>query len=101
MRNIVVILLAIFKRRCRKPTIGLMASKPVINKKVDRLYSIPGAVPNPIDMPNYCYFRDRCQMCVEKCSGEYPVRTRRNLGEQIGVPARSHGAGGGRCSLAY
>ena len=53
-------------------TIGLMESKPVINKTVDRLYSIPGAVPNPINMPDYCYFRDRCEKCVEKCSGAYP-----------------------------
>ena len=53
-------------------TIGLMESKPVINKTVDRLYSIPGAVPDPVNMPNYCYFRDRCEKCVERCSGAYP-----------------------------
>ncbi len=53
-------------------TIGLMASKPVVGKKVDKLYSIPGKVPNPVDMPNYCYFRDRCEMCVDGCKGEYP-----------------------------
>jgi len=53
-------------------TIGLMESKPVINKTVDRLYSIPGAVPNPVNMPDYCYFRDRCEKCVNRCSGEYP-----------------------------
>ena len=53
-------------------TIGLMESKPVINKKVDRLYSIPGAVPNPINMPDYCYFRDRCEKCVARCEGKYP-----------------------------
>ena len=53
-------------------TIGLMESKPVINKTTDRLYSIPGSVPNPIAMPDYCYFRDRCEKCVEKCSGKYP-----------------------------
>ena len=53
-------------------TIGLMESKPVINKTVDRLYSIPGSVPNPVNMPDYCYFRDRCEKCVEKCKGEYP-----------------------------
>ncbi len=41
-----------------------MASKPVVGKKVDKLYSIPGKVPNPINMPNYCYFKDRCEMCV-------------------------------------
>ena len=35
-------------------TIGLMASKPVVGKKVDRLYSIPGKVPNPVNMPDYC-----------------------------------------------
>ncbi|MBR6706866.1 MAG: ABC transporter ATP-binding protein [Clostridia bacterium] len=53
-------------------TIGLMESKPVINKKVDRLYSIPGSVPNPVNMPDYCYFRDRCEKCVAKCQGQYP-----------------------------
>lgn len=53
-------------------TIGLMESKPVINKKMERLYSIPGAVPNPINMPDYCYFRDRCEKCVERCNGKYP-----------------------------
>ena len=53
-------------------TIGLMQSKPVINKTVDRLYSIPGSVPNPVNMPDYCYFRDRCEKCVDRCQGEYP-----------------------------
>ena len=53
-------------------TIGLMESKPVINKTVERLYSIPGSVPNPVNMPDYCYFRDRCEKCVERCDGKYP-----------------------------
>ena len=53
-------------------TIGLMESKPVINKTVDRLYSIPGSVPNPVNMPDYCYFRDRCEKCVGRCQGKYP-----------------------------
>jgi len=53
-------------------TIGLMASKPVINRSVDRLYSIPGSVPNPINMPNYCYFRDRCNQRTKECDGQYP-----------------------------
>ena len=41
-------------------TIGLMNS------------SIPGKVPNPVDMPDYCYFRDRCDHCTDECSGPYP-----------------------------
>ena len=62
----------VFHNPCHPYTIGLMASKPVVNKRVERLYSIPGSVPNPINMPNYCYFRDRCEMCVAQCSGAYP-----------------------------
>lgn len=62
----------IFKDPRHPYTIGLMNSKPVVGKHVDKLYSIPGNVPNPIDMPNYCYFKDRCEMCVEKCNGAYP-----------------------------
>ena len=53
-------------------TIGLMKSKPVVGKTGGRLYSIPGQVPNPINLPNYCYFRDRCEMRVHECAGEYP-----------------------------
>lgn len=53
-------------------TIGLMESKPVINRVTDRLYSIPGKVPNPINMPDYCYFRDRCEKSVDACCGKYP-----------------------------
>ena len=66
----------IFKNPCHPYTIGLMNSKPVVGKKVDRLYSIPGKVPNPVDMPNYCYFKDRCEMCVEGCDGEYPCEVK-------------------------
>ena len=62
----------VFHNPCHPYTIGLMASKPVVNRRVDRLYSIPGSVPNPINMPNYCYFRDRCEKCIDKCNGEYP-----------------------------
>ncbi|MCI9137075.1 MAG: ABC transporter ATP-binding protein [Lachnospiraceae bacterium] len=62
----------IFEHPSHPYTIGLMASKPVVGKKVDKLYSIPGKVPNPINMPNYCYFKDRCEMCVERCDGAYP-----------------------------
>ena len=62
----------IFHHPAHPYTIGLMNSKPVVGKKVDKLYSIPGKVPNPVNMPNYCYFKDRCEMCLERCNGEYP-----------------------------
>lgn len=53
-------------------TVGLQKSKPVINQDVEELYSIKGQVPNPINMPKYCYFKDRCESCRECCNGEYP-----------------------------
>jgi peptide/nickel transport system ATP-binding protein len=62
----------IFKHPAHPYTIGLMASKPVVGKKVDKLYSIPGKVPNPVNMPNYCYFRDRCESRLPCCNGAYP-----------------------------
>ena len=66
----------IFHHPAHPYTIGLMKSKPVVGKKVEALYNIPGAVPNPVDMPNYCYFRDRCEMHCEHCSGKYPPEIR-------------------------
>lgn len=66
----------IFTNPCHPYTIGLMKSKPVVGKKVEELYNIPGSVPNPINMPDYCYFKDRCDRCVEKCNGQYPPEIR-------------------------
>ena len=62
----------IFKNPCHPYTIGLMESKPMVGKKVDRLYSIPGKVPNPVNMPDYCFFKDRCEKCIAACDGSYP-----------------------------
>ena len=62
----------IFHNPLHPYTIGLMKSKPSINKSVDSLYNIRGSVPNPVNMPNYCYFKDRCDHCTEKCEGLYP-----------------------------
>ncbi len=62
----------IFAHPAHPYTIGLMASKPVVGRHVKQLYSIPGKVPNPINMPDYCYFRDRCEMKMPVCDGEYP-----------------------------
>ena len=66
----------IFHHPSHPYTIGLMRSKPVVGKKVDELYNIPGNVPNPVEMPNYCYFRDRCEMQCERCKGDYPPEIR-------------------------
>ncbi len=53
-------------------TIGLQKSKPTLDSADDALFSIPGNVPNPVNMPNHCYFKERCSRCTKKCSGDYP-----------------------------
>ena len=62
----------IFDHPMHPYTIGLQKSKPTVDGEVDKLYCIPGFVPNPVNMPNYCYFRDRCERCKAECAGEYP-----------------------------
>lgn len=55
-------------------TIGLQKSKPLITSDANEpLYSIPGQVPNPINMPDYCFFKDRCNRCTKVCDGHYPT----------------------------
>ena len=53
-------------------TIGLQKSKPTMDSNSDQLFNIPGNVPNPVNMPNHCYFKERCSQCTKKCSGDYP-----------------------------
>ena len=54
-------------------TIGLQKSKPTMTlDDSTELYNIPGNVPNPINMPSHCYFKERCAMCTSKCSGDIP-----------------------------
>lgn len=55
-------------------TVGLMASIPKIEEKVDVLGSIPGTVPVPGKMPNGCRFADRCSDVMDICRQESPRR---------------------------
>ncbi|CDM69268.1 Oligopeptide transport ATP-binding protein AppD [Clostridium bornimense] len=64
--------LDIFKNPTHPYTKGLLKSKPVLGSGEERLYSIPGQVPNPIGMKDSCYFNDRCEYCMEKCKSEIP-----------------------------
>ena len=63
----------IFQNPMHPYTIGLQKSKPTMTlDDSTELYNIPGNVPNPINMPDYCYFKERCAKCTAKCSGDYP-----------------------------
>lgn len=62
----------IYHNPCHPYTQGLQKSKPTMKTSEDKLFSIPGNVPNPVDMPDYCYFKERCNKCTAKCAGKYP-----------------------------
>ena len=64
----------IFHNPMHPYTIGLQKSKPTMRSgnESDTLFNIPGNVPNPVNMPNHCFFKERCSMCKEKCAGDYP-----------------------------
>lgn len=62
----------IFKDPRHPYTIGLMKSRPNMIGEDEKLYSIPGNVPNPINLPDHCYFKNRCESCIAKCGNPYP-----------------------------
>lgn len=62
----------IFHNPCHPYTQGLQKSKPTMKSNSDTLFNIPGNVPNPINMPSHCYFKERCSKCIKECSGDYP-----------------------------
>ncbi len=53
-------------------TIGLLKSKPQLDTVSERLYTIPGQVPMLIDLPDKCYFCDRCEKCADICKNRFP-----------------------------
>ncbi|MBE3596366.1 MAG: ABC transporter ATP-binding protein [Hydrogenibacillus sp.] len=67
--------LDIFRNPRHPYTEGLIKAKPVIGRRTERLYTIPGQVPNPINLPNHCYFADRCPYVMPACLERYPETT--------------------------
>jgi oligopeptide/dipeptide ABC transporter ATP-binding protein len=62
----------IFKNPKHPYTQALLASLPTRKKRGQRLYSIPGTVPNPAYKPAGCPFHPRCQHAIQTCREQYP-----------------------------
>lgn len=62
----------LFARPTHPYTMGLLKAIPQLDKKVDRLYSIPGSVPRFDDMPAGCTFGPRCPYFSEECGNIAP-----------------------------
>ncbi|SFS76480.1 ABC transporter ATP-binding protein [Paenibacillus sp. 453mf] len=64
-------------------TKGLLKAKPIINQRQERLYSIPGQVPNPVDLENNCHFHDRCEFCMSICREKEPPLQKDEQGHKV------------------
>jgi len=69
----------LFKKPRHPYTIGLFNSIPDIEKDVERLMTIKGYIPDPINLPPGCPFHPRCDAAGLECSKKEPVNV--NVGE--------------------
>jgi peptide/nickel transport system ATP-binding protein/oligopeptide transport system ATP-binding protein len=63
---------AVLKTPKHPYTQALLASLPNREKRGQRLYSIPGTVPNPAYKPAGCPFHPRCRYAIKTCRDQYP-----------------------------
>ncbi len=64
---------AVLKSPKHPYTQALLASLPNREKRGQRLYSIPGTVPNPAYKPAGCPFHPRCRHAIQTCREQYPT----------------------------
>jgi oligopeptide/dipeptide ABC transporter ATP-binding protein len=62
----------IFQKSRHPYTRALLASLPHRSKRGQRLYSIPGSVPNPAYKPKGCPFHPRCARAIQTCREQFP-----------------------------
>ena len=62
----------IFDNTSHPYTKGLFGSLPQVGKRVRRLHSIAGLMPDPANLPAGCKFHPRCPMATQKCAREVP-----------------------------
>ncbi|WP_238915626.1 ABC transporter ATP-binding protein [Clostridium sp. YIM B02555] len=73
----------IFERAKHPYTKGLLYSRTENVKKGERLYNIPGMVPNLNDMPSGCSFNPRCEKCMDICKEEMPKLIETEEGHKV------------------
>ncbi|SMO39192.1 ABC transporter ATP-binding protein [Halorubrum cibi] len=62
-------------------TAGLMSAIPRVGDGRDRLPTIPGTTPDPIDVPSGCRFHPRCPFAEEACTRRNPSLVDPETGE--------------------
>jgi len=64
-------------------TEALIRAIPQLDRKIDRLPSIPGRLPSALNLPEGCTFHPRCEQVMDMCSREYPPLTDVGVGHCV------------------
>ncbi len=62
----------IFSKPSHPYTQGLLKSIPTLKNLTQKLGTIPGQVPSPLNYPKGCRFADRCAFVFDRCRNEKP-----------------------------
>lgn len=81
----------VFRNPAHPYTKGLFESIPSLDEDVDRLKPIPGLMSDPMNLPPYCSFYDRCEHRCEACMAGDPRVT--DLGDGHVVKCILYGGG--------
>jgi len=84
---------SIFTAAAHPYTAGLMNSIPSMNKTGHRSYSMPGLLPNLMDLPAGCVFAPRCSQASDRCTAIPAESTLPDLKEGVSHRVFCHHAG--------
>jgi oligopeptide/dipeptide ABC transporter ATP-binding protein len=73
-------------------TRGLLASLPRIDRRAKSLFSIPGSVPAPHEIPPGCAFEPRCSVSIKECQKTRPALVTKSDGRSLACVNPQHGA---------
>lgn len=73
----------LFHKPLHPYTVGLINSKPKIEEEVEKLQSIPGLVPNPLNLPAGCYYNPRCNRVMDICREQDPPEIEIKPGHRV------------------
>ncbi len=70
-------------------TVGLMSAIPRIGDRQDRLQTIPGTMPDLVEVPSGCSFHPRCPFAEEVCTRKQPPLVDPETGDGVGLSDRA------------
>lgn len=73
-------------------TVGLMSSIPRLGDDRERLQTIPGTMPDLVDLPPGCSFHPRCPFAEEACTRKEPPLLDPETGAEVTDASASRGA---------